>query len=139
MAIKNNVDVLYLSCLVPMHALAVEDGQMDKKVFLATWKDIPADNELQFELTNGLALSPDQISAKLQQNNMFTVAKRAVDGQDMLYLSLKLVNGIWVLAELKMAPSFPASSHSSITLSIKCRAPEVSASVHQIMEEIIKN
>lgn len=29
------------------------------------------------------------------------MAKRTVDGQDMLYQSMKLTNGIWVLAELK--------------------------------------
>ena len=133
-AIKNNVDVLYFSCLAPMHALAVEDGQMDKKVFLATWKDIPPDNELQYEVNNNTGLSSDQISAKLQQNNMFTIAKRSVDGQDMLYLSLKLVNGIWVLAELKIQPTQPV-----IKLSVKCRAPEVSAGVHQIIEEILQN
>lgn len=133
-AIKNNVDVLYFSCLAPMHALAVEDGQMDKKVFLATWKDIPPDNELQYEVNNNTGLSSDQISAKLQQNNMFTIAKRSVDGQDMLYLSLKLVNGIWVLAELKIQPTQPI-----IKLSVKCRAPEVSAGVHQIIEEILQN
>src|SRR4051812_47001001 len=36
-AIKNNVDVFYLSCIAPMHCLCTEDGAMDKRVFLATW------------------------------------------------------------------------------------------------------
>ncbi len=49
-AIKNNVDVFYLSCMVPLHVLFVEDGEMDKRVFLATWKDIPAANEVQYEV-----------------------------------------------------------------------------------------
>lgn len=51
-AIKNNVDVFYFSCLVPMHVLSTEDGLMDKRVFLATWKDIPAQNEVQYTLDN---------------------------------------------------------------------------------------
>jgi hypothetical protein len=46
----------------------------------------------------------DTVSQKLKNNNIFTVAKRNVDGQDMLYQSMKLVNGIWVLAELKIKP-----------------------------------
>lgn len=51
-AIKNNIDVFYFACQVPMNALFVEDGQMDKRVFLATWKDIPAQNEVQYALAN---------------------------------------------------------------------------------------
>jgi len=51
-AVKNNVDVFYFSCMVPMHVLFTEDGEMDKRVFLATWKDIPVQNEVQYELSN---------------------------------------------------------------------------------------
>ena len=39
-----------MSCMVPLHVLFVEDGEMDKRVFLATWKDIPAANEVQYEV-----------------------------------------------------------------------------------------
>ena len=49
----------------------------------------------------------DTVSQKLKNNNIFTIAKRNVEGQDMLYQSLKLTNGIWVLAELKIQPSNP--------------------------------
>jgi len=35
-----------------MHVLFTEDGEMDKRVFLATWKDIPVQNEVQYELGN---------------------------------------------------------------------------------------
>ena len=47
MAIKDNIDVFYFSCMIPIHVLFVEDGEMEKRVFLATWKDIPAVNEVQ--------------------------------------------------------------------------------------------
>lgn len=52
MAVKNNIDVFYFSCSVPLHVLFVEDGEMDKRVFLATWKDIPAANEVQSTISN---------------------------------------------------------------------------------------
>jgi hypothetical protein len=48
------------------------------------------------------------ISAKMSQNNAFTVAKRTLEGQDMIYQSLKLSNGIWALVgkpSLKLARS----------------------------------
>ena len=47
---KNNIDVFYFSCVVPIHVLFMEDGEMDKRIFLATWKDIPAQNEVQYEI-----------------------------------------------------------------------------------------
>lgn len=50
MALKNNIGVHYFACLVPMHVFFVEDGLMEKGVFLATWKDISNDNEKQFEI-----------------------------------------------------------------------------------------
>jgi len=46
------VDIFYYACLVPMHVLFTEDGEMEKRVFLATWKDIPAQNEVQSTITN---------------------------------------------------------------------------------------
>ena len=47
------------------------------------------------------------MSGKLQSNNIYTIAKRNVEGQDMLYQSLKLTNGIWILAELRIQPGNP--------------------------------
>lgn len=130
-AIKNNIDVFYFACLVPMNVYFVEDGQMDKRVFLATWKDIPAQNEVQYTLTN-VQCNADGIVQKMQQNNVFTIAKRNVEGQDMLYQSLKLTNGIWVLNELKVQPGNP-----NITLSLKSRALDVAAGIFQSYDAIL--
>uniref|UniRef100_A0A674P3L4 AP complex subunit beta n=1 Tax=Takifugu rubripes TaxID=31033 RepID=A0A674P3L4_TAKRU len=105
-AIKNNIDIFYFSCQYPISLLFVEDGKMDRQVFLATWKDIPNDNESQFQVKD-CHLNSDAASNKLQASNVFTIAKRTVDGQDMLYQSMKLTNGIWVLAELKVQAGNP--------------------------------
>lgn len=51
-AIKNNIDVFYFACIVPMNVYFAEDGQLDKRVFLSTWKDIPAQNEVTISLTS---------------------------------------------------------------------------------------
>ncbi|KAK2499676.1 hypothetical protein MC885_007288 [Smutsia gigantea] len=132
-AVKNNIDVFYFSTLYPLHILFVEDGKMDRQLFLATWKDIPNENEAQFPIRD-CPLRAEAVSSRLQSSNIFTVAKRNVEGQDMLYQSLKLTNGIWVLAELRIQPGNP-----SLTLSLKCRAPEVSQHVYQAYETILKN
>uniref|UniRef100_A0A8C5ZV36 AP complex subunit beta n=1 Tax=Marmota marmota marmota TaxID=9994 RepID=A0A8C5ZV36_MARMA len=132
-AVKNNIDVFYFSTLYPLHILFVEDGKMDRQMFLATWKDIPNENEAQFQIRD-CALNAETVSSKLQSSNIFTIAKRNVEGQDMLYQSLKLTNGIWVLAELRIQPG-----NTSFMLSLKCRAPEVSQHVYQAYETILKN
>uniref|UniRef100_A0AAY4E056 AP complex subunit beta n=1 Tax=Denticeps clupeoides TaxID=299321 RepID=A0AAY4E056_9TELE len=105
-AVKNNIDVFYFSCQYPISILFVEDGKMDRQVFLATWKDIPNDNEAQFQIKD-CHLNSDAATNKLQSSNIFTIAKRTVDGQDMLYQSIKLTNGIWILAELRVQAGSP--------------------------------
>ncbi|XP_022377971.1 antigen WC1.1-like [Enhydra lutris kenyoni] len=72
---------------------------MDCGVFLATWKDIPDENELQFQIKK-CHLNNGTVSSKLQNNSAYTIAKRNVEGQDMQDKSLKLTNGVWFLAEL---------------------------------------
>ena len=52
-----------------------------------------------------MSFETDAVVQKLQQNNIFTIAKRNVEGQDMLYQSLKLTNNVWVLVEVKIPPS----------------------------------
>jgi AP-1 complex subunit beta-1 len=130
-AIKNNIDVFYFAVVMPMNVFFAEDGQMDKRVFLSTWKDIPAANEVQYTINN-VNLSADAVSSKMQQNNVFTIAKRNVEGQDMLYQSLKLVNGIWILSELKMQPGNP-----TLILAVKTRAPDVSTGVNTAFDAIL--
>uniref|UniRef100_A0A672QF37 AP complex subunit beta n=1 Tax=Sinocyclocheilus grahami TaxID=75366 RepID=A0A672QF37_SINGR len=105
-AVKNNIDVFYFSTLIPLNVFFVEDGKMERQVFLATWKDIPNENELQYQIKD-CHLNADTVSGKLQNNNIYTIAKRNVEGQDMLYQSLKLTNGIWILAELRIQPGNP--------------------------------
>ncbi|OWR54895.1 AP-1 complex subunit beta-1 [Danaus plexippus plexippus] len=132
-AVKNNIDVFYFACLIPVHILFTEDGQLDKRVFLTTWKEIPAANEFQHTITNVVGTA-DSIAQKMTLNNVFTIAKRNVEGQDMLYQSLKLTNNIWVLLELKLQPGNPEA-----TLSLKSRTVEVANCIFQAYEAIIKS
>ena len=115
-AVKNNVDVFYLNCEVPPHVLFAEDGNMERKMFLSTWKEIPSQNEVQstLEFAGGSA----QAEERLGGCNVFTIAKRTVDNSELLYMTLKYTNGIWVLAELKFQPG-------QIHLALKTRALDV--------------
>ncbi len=57
---KNDVDVFYFACVVPLHMYFDENGQMDKRDFLQLWKEIPEQNEVQFNLANPGNLSAGQ-------------------------------------------------------------------------------
>lgn len=57
MAVKTNVDVVYFAVIVPLHVYFEENGQMDKRDFLQLWKDIPEQNEVQFQINNERELS----------------------------------------------------------------------------------
>lgn len=63
-----------------------------------------------------LLILQDAIQEKLAKNNIFTVAKRHVEGQDMLYQSMKLVNNVEILAELKVQPGNPTLNVSLLSL-----------------------
>merc|ERR1712243_467879 len=132
-AIKNSIDIFYFACIAPLHIFFSEDGAMEKKTFLGTWKDIPAANEIQYTIEN-VECTSDGISTKMGQNNAFTVAKRTLEGQDMIYQSLKLTNGIWGLVEIKLSPGNP-----SITLSFKSRVMEIAPSAFQVYDAILHN
>ena len=54
--------------MVPTHVLFTEDGEMDKRLFLNSWKEIPEQNELQFQL-NLNPISSDDICSKLKTDN----------------------------------------------------------------------
>ena len=44
-AVKNQLGVYYFSCLVPMKVMFLSNGEMEKRMFLSTWKDIPSSHE----------------------------------------------------------------------------------------------
>jgi len=132
-AIKNSVDIFYFACIAPIHVFFSEEGAMEKKTFLNTWKDIPASNETQYTIEN-VECTSDGIQSKMAQNNCFTVAKRTLEGQDMIYQSMKLTNGIWGLMEIKIAPDNP-----NIILSFKSRVMEVAQPIFQVYDAILHN
>ncbi len=103
-AIKNNLDVFYLTCLVPIHVFFVNEGEIDKMTFLQTWQDIPESNEIKHQLQNVNGLSIDDLQNKLRLNNIHTITRTIIEQKEMLYQTVKLTNGIFVLVELKITP-----------------------------------
>ncbi|XP_003384157.1 PREDICTED: AP-1 complex subunit beta-1-like [Amphimedon queenslandica] len=131
-AVKNNVGVFYFSCNIPAYTLFVEDGKMDRKVFLSSWKELPSSNEVQKTLSYPLA-DLDSVKTKLEANNVFIIAERTVgeDMQVLLYVSTKLINGLTVLGELKIL------RNGQTTLSLKTNAMNVVPLVQSSLDAIL--
>ena len=55
-AVKNNIKVFYFATTIPMEVLFAADGKMERQVFLATWKDIPPQNESTYTI-QGIIIS----------------------------------------------------------------------------------
>lgn len=98
-------------------------------------------------------VASDEICTKLQQNNVMTVARRSVEGQELLYHSIKYTNNIFVLSELKIhqattaltvsAPSlcFPVivAHFPSFQLSLKSRHLPAVANMNEMFQLILSN
>ena len=103
-AVKNNIDVFYFNCYVPIHIYFVNNNDIDKRIFVQTWQDIPESNEIKDQLQNSNNLSIDDIQNRLSMNNVHTVTRTTIEQNEMLYQTIKLTNGIIVLVELKLTP-----------------------------------
>ena len=103
-AVKNNIEVFYFACVVPIHVYFILDTEMDKMAFVQAWQDIPESNEIKQQLQNVNGLSIDDLQNKLRLNNIHTVTRTIIEQKEMLYQTIKLTNGISVLVELKITP-----------------------------------
>jgi len=117
----------------------MENGEMERRTFLSTWKEIPSTHEKSFQLDNlgGLPnMNTDALIEKLKTNNVFVIAKRNVEMKDMVYLSLILPRDIWVLMELKVTPGSP---YSIFSMAYKCRHVQLIQLVHDSIDAIARN
>ena len=130
-AVKTNVDVVYFACNYPYHILWTEDGEMERKTFLGTWKEIPSTNEVTAVISN-VTVSAESAESVLKSKNCFIIAKRNIDGQTMIYASAKYVNDIYVLAEFKFAPGT-----GSVSLALKTKSLDIIGGTQTSLTQIL--
>jgi vesicle coat complex subunit len=90
-AIKNNVDVFYFVGECPLYTFFSGDGALEKMTYLQTWKSIPDHHEHPIQISPLRTSDSNVIVNTLQSNNIFLIAKRRVNDNDVLYLSTKVV------------------------------------------------
>lgn len=101
-AIKNNIspDIFFFSAPVPLPVLFTEGGQLERSAYLSMWKSIPDANESTRDIPLNGPLDLDFLVRKLTSRNLFEIARRKVNDQDVVYLSVKTENLVYILVEL---------------------------------------
>jgi hypothetical protein len=111
MAIKNNVKVFYFQDVCDVCAFLAADGRLEKNAFLEQWRALPGECSVQAQ---GLAPAQENVDAvctRLEAASIFFIARRKMpDGADMVYFSVKTLNGLTLLAEIGFRPGSGAAS-----------------------------
>lgn len=118
-AIKNltSNDVLYFQSELDLSAIFVEAGGIEKSQFIPQWQAISEANEHYFNVQTG-GRNADAIAELLKKYNVFFVAKRAVDGKEVAYFSLKTMTNVVALFEF----TFDGSGNAKVCLKTEQKA-----------------
>ncbi|KAH7280229.1 hypothetical protein KP509_37G056900 [Ceratopteris richardii] len=139
-AVKNHQQpVWYFTDKIPLQALFLEDGKMERGSFLETWKALPDSHEVTRDLPTALISSVDATVEKLSSSNLFYIARRMLKdtNQDVLYLSCKVpyVSGksIPFLVELTALVGSPG-----VKCAVKTPSPEMSPLLFDAIDFLLK-
>lgn len=106
-AIKNmhTNGVFYFAVNCNFECLFSPNGEMEKTAFIESWKSIDDRNELYATVSDLPAdsTSIESVQQKFAAYNIFFIARRPVpnaEGQEVVYFSMKTVNGMTFYAEL---------------------------------------
>jgi AP-1 complex subunit beta-1 len=102
-AVKNNLsnDPFFFSANVSLPVLFTEAGQLERTAYLSMWKSIPDANESTKDIPlHAGSTDLDFLIRKLTTRNFFEIARRKVTDQDVVYLSVKTENLVYILVEL---------------------------------------
>lgn len=130
-AVKNNLGVMYFALLIPFNTLLGEDGRLEREPYLQKWPAMGDANEKK-TIINGVKSSAES-KAILEANNIFVVATPTQpDGKELMYCSLKFINGLEVLIEITFIAGNPTAQ-----LATKTVVPDLFKITHDMVQELI--
>jgi len=135
-AVKNNQPaIVYFKDKIPLQALFVEDGRMERATFLETWKALPDSHEVAKELPNALITNVDATVEKLATSNLFFIARRTLKdtNQEVLYFSGKVPPSIPFLVEFTCKVG-----SCGVKCAVKTPTPEMAPLFFEAIEALLK-
>ena len=120
MAIKNNVKVYYFQDACDATAVCGADGRLDRSIFLEQWRSIAQEHKAEVGGLSPAQENVDAVCPRFEAANVFFIARRKLpDGADLVYFSVKTLNGVSMLAEVGFRPG-----SGTAAISIKAQAPQ---------------
>jgi AP-1 complex subunit beta-1 len=99
-ALRNDAEVVYFDAQIPITAVLVEEGRVEKGAYLKLWGELP-DTAERTSAVSGLQGNLSTLTQMLQSRNVFFVARtKTPDGNAVVYYSAKSVTGGVLLIEL---------------------------------------
>lgn len=137
MAVKNSLsnEIYFFQMNLPFHVLLTESGQLERSAYLSMWKSIPDANERTKDIVlNAGSPDLDYHIRKLTSKNLFEIARRKVNDQDVVYLSAKTENSVYILVELTLKYGIRQCRCSCKTASV-----EYAALFEQAIESVLNS
>ncbi|KNC56375.1 coatomer [Thecamonas trahens ATCC 50062] len=133
-ALKNNVEVFYFLCMVPLGAVLVEDGKLERPAFIQGWKALSGEQESKTTVSVKAGVSLESAMATLEANNIFVIAKHANEAmsQMLVFTSAKTTNGIVIMSEF----NFTLAGEAVVKLDLTTHVAQTP--VLPVFEEYVK-
>jgi hypothetical protein len=133
-AVKNNTGIYYFQTLIPIHILFLESGKLEQEEWFKNWKDDSL-KEYKYNIANlNKYAEIKEITDKLQINNVFCIAERYVNNMNVLYLSVKLEQGIVFVMEMLVDQPL-----RNVILSTKTPAASLITPFQKAIEDILRS
>jgi AP-1 complex subunit beta-1 len=118
-AVKNMTtnDVVYFQTELDLCAIFIESGAIEKSQFIPQWQAIAEANEHYFTVPVG-GRNADAVAELAKQSCVHFVAKRAVDGKEIAYFSIKTMTNVVALFEF----TFDGSGSAKVCLKTEQKA-----------------
>ena len=134
MALKNNVKVHYFQDALDVLLFLSRDGRLDKGLFLEQWKGNPSENRADVSGLSPAQENVDAVCPKLEATSVFFVARRKLpDGQDLVYVSVKTLNNVVMLAEIGYRPGTGTCS-----IAIKAQQPQYVPLLQESLQKLLR-
>ena len=114
---------------IPWNVYFGTDGTLDGRAYVEMWKSFNSASELSKTLY--LTNSQHDIKGKLTVNNVFIAKEVNHEGVAVLYMSIKLINNIYVLMELKF------NHDGSVGIAMNASFPDILKFVFEVIEAIL--
>jgi len=133
-AIKNNVQVFYFQCLVPLHVLFTEDGRVDMTDFTQMWQTTQGEQVVTVTGLSGYS-STDAFKNKLSANNMVVLTQRKVaNNMDSFLVSAKVLSSFVVLMDVVIHPSL-----QSVRATVKSQTVDILPVCQHGLEQLFRS